>query len=81
MIKTKLNLLKLKEKQAARIVSIVGGWHAVKRLSDLGLTPNTLIKVLKKAPLFGPLEIECRGSRLVIGRGLALKIFVNIENE
>jgi len=81
MIKTKINLLHLKEGQTGRIISIIGGWHAVKRLSDLGLTPNTLIKVLKKAPFFGPIEIECRGSKLVIGRGLALKIFVIMENE
>jgi ferrous iron transport protein A len=68
-------LINLKEGEKAIITSIVGGWQATKRLADLGLTPNTQIKILRKA-LMGPLEIEVKNSRLVIGRGLASKILV-----
>ena len=72
----KTTLIKLKEGQVAEIVSVAGGWRATQRLADLGLTPGTQIKLLRKAPLWGPVEIEVRGSRLVLGRGLATKVLV-----
>lgn len=71
-----ISLVKLNEKEEAEIVSILGGQMATKRLVDLGLTPGTKIKVLRKAPLFGPVEIEVRGSTLVLGQGLAAKVLV-----
>jgi ferrous iron transport protein A len=74
-------LIKLKPGEVAEVISIAGGRMAIKRLADLGLTPGTKIKVLRKAPLFGPVEIEARGSKLVLGRGLASKILVKLETK
>ena len=76
-----VSLVKLNEEEEAEIVSIIGGQIATKRLADLGLTPGTKIKVLSKAPLFGPIEIEFRGSTLVLGQGLAAKVLVENKNE
>jgi ferrous iron transport protein A len=70
-----LSLTQIKEQKEAVIASIAGGQQATKRLVDMGLTPGTRIKLLRKA-FWGPLEIEVRGSRLVLGRGLAVKILV-----
>ena len=55
--------------------------HFAKRLSDLGLTPGTKVTVVKSAPFNGPLEVTVRGSRLGIGRGMASRILVDVENE
>ena len=52
-----------------------------KRLMDMGLTPGTRVTVVKSAPFHGPLEILVRGSRLALGRGMAERIFVEIEQE
>jgi len=52
-----------------------------KRLMDLGLTPGTKVTVVKSAPFHGPLEILVRGSRLALGRGMAERIFVEMEKE
>ncbi len=68
-------LTEAEEGREVEIISIEAGLHATKRLSDLGLTPKTKIKVLRKA-ISGPIEIELRGSKLVVGRGLASKIFI-----
>ena len=77
-MQNKKKLIDLKEEEQAIIFSINGGWQACKRLADLGLTFGTKVKVLKK--LFsGPIEIEVRGSRLVLGRGIASKILINVE--
>ena len=51
----------------------------VKRLSDLGLTPGTEVKVVKSAPFNGPLEVCVRGSRLAIGRGMSSRILVDVK--
>jgi len=55
------------------------GWGFEKRLMDLGLTPGTRVTVVRSAPFHGPLEILVRGSRLALGRGMAERIFVEIE--
>jgi len=71
-----LFLINLKPDKDAELISILGGQMVTKRLADLGLTPGTKIKVLRKAPFFGPVEIEVRRSKLVLGRGIASKILV-----
>jgi Fe2+ transport system protein FeoA len=57
------------------------GWGFEKRLMDLGLTPGTKVTAVKSAPFHGPIEILVRGSRLALGRGMAEKIFVEIEKQ
>jgi DtxR family Mn-dependent transcriptional regulator len=52
-----------------------------KRLMDMGLTPGTRVTVVKSAPFHGPMELHVRGSRLALGRGMAERIFVEIEKE
>jgi DtxR family transcriptional regulator, Mn-dependent transcriptional regulator len=66
--------LQLGEK--AKIVFVRGGGGVTQRLCDLGLTNGTIISLLREAPLHGPIEICVRGCKLVIGRGIAEKIFV-----
>jgi len=55
------------------------GWGFERRLMDMGLTPGTRVTVVKSAPFNGPLEVLVRGSRLALGRGMAEKIFVEVE--
>ena len=55
------------------------GWGFQKRLMDMGLIPGTRITVVKSAPLRGPIEVLVRGSRLALGRGMAERIFVEVN--
>lgn len=71
-------LIQAKENEEVVVVSLVAGLMATKRLVDMGLVPGKKIKILREAPL-GPIEIEVGGSKLVLGRGLAAKIFVKHE--
>jgi Fe2+ transport system protein FeoA len=50
-----------------------------KRLADLGLASGTEVKVIGRTLFSGPIQIEVRGSRLVIGAGLASKIIVEFK--
>lgn len=49
-----------------------------KRLEDLGLTPGAKVTVVKSAPFRGPIELQVRGSRLAVGRGMAERILVMV---
>jgi DtxR family Mn-dependent transcriptional regulator len=50
--------------------------------SEVPLTAlGTKVTVVKSAPFRGPLEILVRGSRLALGRGMAQRIFVEIEKQ
>ncbi|MFB0504935.1 MAG: ferrous iron transport protein A [Candidatus Bathyarchaeia archaeon] len=51
-------------------------WGFHRRLMDMGLTPGTIVTVVKSAPFHGPVEVRVRGSRLALGRGMAERIFV-----
>jgi len=61
--------------EKGEIVLIRGGRGLIQRLYDMGLTPGTEIKVLRKAP-FGPIEISLRGYNLALGRGVVNRIWV-----
>jgi Fe2+ transport system protein FeoA len=55
------------------------GWGFKRRLEEMGLTPGTEVTMVKSAPFHGPIEIYVRGSRLVIGRGMAERILVKVQ--
>jgi len=74
-----ISIINLKPGQEAKIILIAGGRRAIQRLADLGLTPKTKIKLLQKAPIFGTVEIEVRGSKLALGRGIASKVIVEVK--
>ncbi|MEM3700094.1 MAG: FeoA family protein [Candidatus Bathyarchaeia archaeon] len=90
MEKQEVPLTALKDGETGIVISVKAGhgrgrgrgrgrWGFEKRLMDMGLTPGTKVTVVKSAPFHGPLEILVRGSRLAIGRGMAERIFVEIE--
>jgi DtxR family Mn-dependent transcriptional regulator len=60
-----------------KVIAVNAGKNAKKRLANMGLMPGTKIVKKKSAPFKGPLEINVKGSSLVIGRGLAEKVMVD----
>ena len=78
-INDEMNLTELEDGQTGFIVSMLGGKNLTKRLADLGLTSGTEIKVIRRTLFSGPVQVEVSGSRLVLGRGLALKIMVALK--
>jgi Fe2+ transport system protein FeoA len=73
-----LKLIDLKEGQKAIIASIEGGYNVTQRLTDMGLTPGTEIKMIRKG-YFCPVEISVRGYNLALGNGVASKILVKVK--
>jgi len=71
-----ISLIELQDGQSGTIVSLNGSRNLTKRLADLGISPGTFITVLRRSLFSGPVQIEVSGSKLVLGRRLASKIFV-----
>lgn len=67
--------------QKATIAFIRGDNSVVQRLTDLGLTLKTDIRLVRKAPLSGPIEIAVRKTRLAIDHAIADHIFVTACGE
>ena len=74
-------LANLKPGEKAVVEWISAGPGAAKRLSDMGLTPGTEVRILRRGPFGGPVEVEVRGTSLALGYGLASKIIVKREAE
>ncbi|MBW1979678.1 MAG: transcriptional repressor [Deltaproteobacteria bacterium] len=61
------------------IERLAGGRQVQQRLAEMGLTPGTIVEVIKSsAP--GPIILAFRGSRLALGHGLGHKILVSPRN-
>ena len=75
---TELSNLKPGEKGTVHFMR--GHTGACQRLLDMGLTRGTEIEVINSAPFRGPVEIKVRGTCLALGRGLASKVFVEVED-
>ncbi|GEM_PF-1638270 len=76
------SLANLRKGETGRVAFIRGGHKMLRRLLDMGITPNATIKIIKVAPLRGPVEISVRGSNLALGRSIAANVFIEpIHNE
>jgi DtxR family transcriptional regulator, Mn-dependent transcriptional regulator len=69
----------LKDGKYGKISFIRGEHKVLQRLLDMGLTPGTRIRVVKVAPMEGPVEVAVRGSKLAIGQDIACNVFVEEE--
>jgi ferrous iron transport protein A len=73
-----MNITQLPFETPAQIVSIEGGQNVWERLNEVGLHLGDHIKVIRQAPLRGPLLVQCDGVEIAIGRHIAAKIFVQV---
>lgn len=73
-----VKLSSLRKDQSGKILFLLAGKDACKRLMDMGLTPNTKVSLVRKASL-GPLQLLVRNHTVAIGRDLSEKVYVEIE--
>lgn len=78
-LKLTTQLSNLKSDEEGVVAFIKGGKKARQRLLDMGLTRGTHLRVVNAAPFNGPIEVSIRGTMLAIGRGLAGKVFIEID--
>ena len=59
-----------------RITGFVKGYDLEARLRQLGLVPGDSLRILRQAPLGGPLLVEINGRSIALGRGVAARVEV-----
>jgi len=60
-------------------VAAHGGRGFLHRLAVLGICPGTPVTLIQGDP-GGPVVVEARGTRLVLGRGMAQRVMVTPED-
>lgn len=75
-----ISLRKLPVGQWARLCEF-SSRPASRRLLDLGFVPGTRLKIVRRAPLGDPVEIEIRGTRLCLRRSQLRGLRVVPEEE
>ncbi len=68
----------LKPGQSARIIDVDLEGVELQRLMDMGFIENTIVKMIRNAPLLDPLDIEVRGYKAAIRRSEAQHIEVEM---
>lgn len=61
-----------------KLVSVDGGRQLLMRLAEMGITTGSEIEVVSNT-YHGPFIVAVKGSRVILGRGMATKICVDIE--
>lgn len=56
------------EEQELKVTEITGSQAQKTRMLQMGLTPGTSLRILRKAPLADPVEIRVRGTHMVLRR-------------
>lgn len=74
-----MTLDQIRAGEEVRITRVGGEGELRCRLLDMGLIPNTKVKVRKMAPMGDPIEIRLRGYELTIRKEDAGKIEVAAE--
>lgn len=75
-LKAAIPLALLSVGEEGEIVEMRGGRGMVQRLSEMGFTNSTRVKVLSSSSP-GPVLVGVRDARVALGRGIAMKIMVN----
>jgi len=76
-LKAAIPLALLSVGEEGEIVGMRGGRGMVQRLSEMGFTNSTRVKVLSSSSP-GPVLVGVRDARVALGRGIAMKIMVNL---
>lgn len=71
-----MKLLDSPKGKIVRIIDYTGGKGVGFKLRQLGLCPGREVKVLRHAPLGGPIMIDVEGRSIALGRGIAARIKV-----
>lgn len=62
----------------AVVVEVAGGLGAKRRLLEMGLSPGSEVEILINS-FSGPVVVKVRGVMAALGRGLAAKVLVRLE--
>lgn len=72
-------LLDVSPGTTVRVIDFDGGVNLRNKLTQYGIYPGDCLHLVRKAPLGGPLLVECNERKIALGRGVADKILVELD--
>ncbi len=74
-----MSLLDVKQGSWSKVLRVEGGAALAAALRQYGVFPGDRIRVLRSAPLGGPLLVEVNAREVALGRGVAACVVVEAE--
>ena len=74
-----MTLLNAPQGQWLKVTALNGGERLRARLTQYGLFEGDSLRILRTAPMRGPLLVEVNGREIALGRTVAEKILVEVE--
>ena len=68
-------LMILQPRRRARVVGVHGGRGLTQRLAAMGILPGAEVSLIRGGT-GGPVIVDVRGSRFILGRGMAHRVMV-----
>lgn len=62
----------------AEVLAVTNERDTNRRLAQLGILVGAKLRVLRSAPMGGPVLLEVQGSTVALGRGLARRVAVRV---
>lgn len=72
----KISLINAPLGQELVILSFEGGESFTYKLNRIGLYPGDTVRIIRVAPLSGPLLLESEGREIALGRSVAARVMV-----
>ncbi len=73
-----MKLLEVQPGEQVKVTGFEGGKGLQTKLTQHGIYPGDCLRLLRKAPLGGPLLVEVNQRELALGRGIAARIIVEV---
>lgn len=70
------SLLQVETGKLVKFVCFHGGESFQQKMLSLGLLPGDIARVIRRAPMNGPVLVDIAGREFALGRGVAAKIEV-----
>ena len=71
-----MKLLDVPKNVSVHIIDYTGGKGVESKLRQLGISPGREVRVVRYAPMGGPIMVDVGGRSVAIGRGIAARIQV-----
>lgn len=65
--------------KVAIVKQVEGGRGFQRRMASLGIRAGKTVRKITSEPLRGPIVVEVDGARVAIGRGMAMKVLVEVK--
>lgn len=74
-----MKLLDVPKGKTVKVIDYRGGKGVGFKLRQLGICPGREVKILRYAPLGGPVMVDVEGRSVALGRGIAARVQVEAD--